>query len=226
MDKREILELFSFYREASLKERRQILQATNLKRLSAGNLIQLEGDSCREFYWVGAGNTRVYKSNNKGKEITLYHVSRGESCVLSATSILSDRTFPATAAVQKTVQAVIISPVDFKQLVLDAPSFRKFVYNLIGSGIADILALLHGLAFLKIETRLAQFLWRQFDNKGLPVPVVTFTHDQIAAELDYAREVISRMLKELEKKQIIKLSRGHIRVVDANELRRMALTSV
>jgi len=225
LDKHNILESYPFFQKSSRKEQARILRATVLEELAPGRVLQVEGEPCRQFYWLGKGSIRVYKSDSGGKEISLYHVTRGQDCALSAASILTGCPFPAAAQVEESAQAVLINLQDFQELLTESEHFRRHVFMLVGAGIANLIHLVHELAFNNIESRLAWYLYRRFGNNGHTSLMIHETHARIAGELGYSREVVSRQLKEFERDGIIKLDRTRIKLLDAKKLNATAIDS-
>jgi len=225
MDKRDVLELYPFYQQASQREQENFLRKLMLQGMPVSHPVHLEGKVCQRFYLIGEGSIRVFKADSDGKEITIYHVRKGENCPLSAASMLTSCLYAATSEVEEDVKGGFIGSPDFSELVASSETFRKQVCKLVGSGIANLLHLVHELAFDTIESRLCWFLYRSFENQGNPRLTIDITHADIAAEVGYSREVVSRTLKQFERHGTIKLDRSRIRLLDSKSLSRTALTS-
>jgi CRP/FNR family transcriptional regulator len=104
--------------------------------------------------------------------------------------------------------------------VKEDEAIRNFAFSAMANHLDDVISLVERVTFCTLEQRLASFLCCQFDNESRAKPaVLSLTHDQIAAELGSAREVISRHLRELERKGGVSLGRGHIRLNDINLLK-------
>ncbi|MBL4693401.1 MAG: winged helix-turn-helix domain-containing protein, partial [Magnetovibrio sp.] len=101
----------------------------------------------------------------------------------------------------------------FHHLVDSSPVFRAFVFSSFGTRLSDLLMLVDEVAFHRIDVRLAKFLIDRQDDSG----ALKITHHNLATELGSAREVISRQLKDFEKRGWVKLSRGHIEVAQDKE---------
>ncbi len=181
-----------------------------------GTIGYSEGMPCNAYILRLAGKSRVYKLSASGREILLYRVSAGETCVLTTTCLLGNSNYPASTIVEEPIRDVIIPKAAFHQLMLESNVFRRFVMENYGALISDLIVLLDEVAFLSIDTRLAKLLL-DFSN-----PTVSQTHQEIAAELGTAREVISRQLKRFEQKGWVVLGRGHIEIADRNGLESLA----
>lgn len=181
-----------------------------------GTIGYREGTPCGAYVMRLAGRSRVYKMSAGGREILLYRVSAGETCVITTTCLLGNSDYPASTIVEEPIRDVLIPAAAFHQLMIDSAVFRKYVMTNYGALISDLIVLLDEVAFRTLNSRLAKIL---LDYK---TPQISKTHQQIADELGTAREVISRQLKRLEQKNIVSLSRGLIEIVDQNALSKLA----
>ncbi|NOX76504.1 MAG: Crp/Fnr family transcriptional regulator [Gammaproteobacteria bacterium] len=188
--------------------------------LPAGVVAFNEGDVCRNYLLVLEGSVRVQKLSASGKEIVLYRVEAGQSCVLTTSCLLSGEHYHAEAVTETPVQAVAI-PLSAFQQALTIPTFREFVFATYGQRVTSLVTLIDAIAFGRMDDRLAHQLLEMADADG----IVVATHQELARELGTAREVISRLLKEFERHGWLALKRGRVRVVAADALRERVLRS-
>lgn len=219
MDCSDILNLFAFYRQAPAALQQRMQASAQVVELPAGAFYFHEGDTCSQIALLGAGNIRVFKNSETGREITLYHVCTGETCILTASCVLAGASYPATARVEVPAQAVLFPAAHFRAWVGMHEEVRRFIFEILARRVANIMALVEEIAFRKMDQRLAEFLLMRFANAGAPVTSLQLTHEQIAAELGSAREVISRLLKEFERLGAIELGRARIRLRDEQALK-------
>jgi CRP/FNR family transcriptional regulator len=151
-----------------------------------------------------------------GREILLYRVTAGETCVITTTCLLGSSDYPASTIVEEPIRDVLIPASAFHQLMTDSVIFRKYVMANYGALISDLIVLLDEVAFHSLDARLAKVL---IDAK---VTIINRTHQQIADELGTAREVISRQLKRLEQKGAVSLGRGNVEIIDRQILEKIA----
>lgn len=182
-----------------------------------GTIGYREGMPCGAYVMRLAGKSRVYKMSTSGREILLYRVGAGETCVITTTCLLGDSDYPASTIVEEPIRDVLIPANAFHQLMIDSTVFRKFVMTNYGALISDLIVLLDEVAFHSLNARLAKVL---LDANNA---TITRTHQQIADELGTAREVVSRQLKRLELKGAVSLGRGHVEITDRKTLEKMAL---
>lgn len=181
-----------------------------------GTIGYREGAPCGAYVMRLAGKSRVYKMSTSGREILLYRVAAGETCVITTTCILGNSDYPASTIVEEAIRDVLIPAAAFHQLMIDSAIFRKFVMTNYGALISDLIVLLDEVAFHSLDARLAKVL---LDAKSSQI---TRTHQQIADELGTAREVVSRQLKRLEQKGAVSLGRGQVEIVNRNTLEKLA----
>lgn len=193
---------------------REFQQAASFARIPAGKDVFLEGDRVEGIALLISGVVRVYKVSETGREITLYRFGLGQSCILSANAILSQKTFPAIATVEQDAEAVIIPSDVFRDWVRRFDPWRDFIFDLLSQRLSTLMAVVDEVAFHRMDARLASFL---LARSRIQDPI-RITHAEIASELGSSREVISRLLEDLSTRGIIRPGRGEIEVLDMEGL--------
>ncbi len=190
---------------------RAVLSTGSQVQLSAGEHICMEGSNCSHLAFVLSGTGRIYKLSETGREITLYRVEPGECCILTLSCIVSEKRFPAFAVSESELQAIIIPAASIQQWMDDSRSWRRYAWNLIAERLGEVISLVEEITFRRMDERLAFYL-----NQASLFPLrqqARITHQQIAAELGTSREVISRLLKDLEEQGIVELGRGWLKLL-------------
>lgn len=200
-------ENYSFLNNLSEDEIENVKNYSIVKTLPAGAMVFLEGDICGFFSLIISGVVRVYKLGETGREITLYRFTTGESCILTASCILSNHKFPAAAAVEEEVQAVLIPSELLKELTKNYDVWRKYFFDVLAERLAGVMETINEVAFKKMDERIWDYL-KLHSNNG----IIEATHQQIASELGTSREVVSRILKDFEKQNTITINRGKIKL--------------
>lgn len=162
-----------------------------------------------------AGAVRVFLPGQEGREITLYRVEPGSSCVLSASCILGGSMFPAMAEVERDVVAWVVPATEFRRWVGDSAYWREFLFRLLGERLGAVLGKLEETTFERVDARLARRLLAAGANGRT-------THQQLANEIGTAREVVSRVLSRWRERGWIESTRATIRVVDARAIASLA----
>lgn len=196
--------------------RNKLKQSARLVEAPIGTIGYRETDPCNAYVMRLAGRSRVYKISETGREILLYRVGAGETCVLTTTCLLGRSHYPASTVVEEPIRDVVVPAATFHQLMVESEVFRRFVLGNYGDLISDLIVLVDEVAFRNIASRLAGLLLRTEDG------VVKATHQQLADELGSAREVVSRQLKDFERNGWILLQRGSVQVLDRAALHALA----
>ena len=142
MTRTEILGCYSFYRDADPVFKRELENASVAVKLRPGTDYFREGGQCRQVALIGRGSVRVFKKGETGREITLYYVLPGETCILSASCMLGESTYPANAVVDEETEAVVLDAGFFRNAVSTKEGVRKFVFDALSRKLVDVLALL------------------------------------------------------------------------------------
>ncbi len=170
---------------------------------------------CASFLMLTAGSIRVTRLAAAGREILLYRLEPGDSCILTVSCLLGQAGYPARGVAETDLVGYAISRPMFNRLLAESEPFRAFVFHFFAERIANLMALLEGVAFGQLDQRLADLLAR----RG---PLIQTTHQMLADELGSVREVVSRILKDFESQSLVQLQRGRIRVIDQQALAQIA----
>jgi CRP/FNR family transcriptional regulator, anaerobic regulatory protein len=195
--------------------------------LDAGQHICMEGNACQSLALVTKGRARVYKMGATGREITLYRVAPGESCILTTSCILGDRAFPAFAVAETPIEARVVPAATVRTWMEEYAAWRTYVFQLMAGRLGTVIATLEEVAFRSLDTRLAAVLLNRAEgnraegNETGDQSVKT-THEELAADLGTAREVVSRLLKDLEHDGHVRLRRGAVEIRDEAALDRQS----
>jgi CRP/FNR family transcriptional regulator len=191
-----------------------VLDRVQLLRVPVGTPMFGEGSPCRQFPLVLEGSIRVAKSS-EGRELQLYRVMPGESCVLTGGCLVGGRDYPATGVVEQDARLVVLPKPVFDELLATHAPFRQYVFSLFAERITELMALVEAVAFHKLDRRVAGALL----GHGR---VVELTHQQLADEVGSVREIVTRILRSFADQGLVRLSRGSVEVLDAGGLRRVA----
>lgn len=183
-------------------------------RVPAGTVLFDDHQACEGFPFVVSGSIRVIKASPNGRELPLYRVAPGETCVISSSCLLGHEDYNARGVAESDTEMVVLPKAVFEEL-LGEPAFRGFVFHLFADRIADLMQLIEEVAFHKLDQRLAALLL----GKGR---VLHTTHQQLADELGSVREMVSRLLKGFAAQGLVKLGREQVELIDPAGLRRVA----
>lgn len=184
-------------------------------RIPAGQSINHQGDPCSHLGLLISGVVRVYKLAETGREITLYRITAGESCVLTASCIMSGTPFPAEAIAETDLEAIAVSAQQVRTWMGASNAWRSFIFSLVSQRLADMISVVEEVAFRRMDVRIATHLLVQPITQSGEIET---THQRIATELGTCREVVSRILKDFEAQGMIARSRGKIHMLDHDRL--------
>jgi CRP/FNR family transcriptional regulator len=194
--------------EEALKQ--ELRLKAQFAKIPAGQDVFVDGDRVDGIALLLSGVVRVYKIGETGREITLYRFGLGQSCILTANAILSQKSFPAIATVEENAEAVMIPADVFREWVSKYDLWREFIFNLLTERLSTVMAVVDEVVFKRMDRRVASLLLDQAKVQN-PMRV---THQEIAAELGSSREVISRILEDFSKEELIESGRGTVEVLD------------
>ena len=193
---------------------RQALAQAQRLTVPAGTVVFDEHQPCQGFPFVLAGGIRVLKPAANGRELPLYRVLPGESCIITSSCLLGHTEYNARGVAESETELALMPHVLFDQL-MGQPPFRDFVFHLFSERIAELMQLVEEVAFRKLDQRLAGLLL----GKGR---VIHATHQQLADELGSVREMVSRLLKSFVEQGLVRQSREQVEILDPAGLRRLA----
>ena len=216
--KHRLLDLFPFLATATAEFQYIFFNAAIPAQIPAGHTIAETGSECSQLALVLSGSVRVYKLAAKGREITLYRIKDGDSCVLTASCLMSATPFPAIAVAETELDALIIPAESAKAWMTQYPAWSSFVFGLISKRLAEVITVLENVTFQRLDIRVAAYLVKMAGNG----PSLNITHHEIAADLGSSREVVSRTLKEFDKHGWINMGRGELIIKDLPQLQSLA----
>jgi len=197
--------------------RNALTTRSHVVRLPADSVIFGPGKSPDNLLLLLQGTVRVQQLAESGREVVLYRVTAGESCVLTTACMLAYEDYAAEGIAETDIVAAAVPRGVFDDLVASSREFRNFVLRAYSRRITDLFHVIEDIAFRRMDIRLAQKIIERADTG-----VLKATHAQLAAELGTAREVISRQLAEFQRRGWIAQSRGVIEILDYEGLRALA----
>lgn len=197
---------------------KHILQHASSLTLPANTTVFRQGDVCQSYILLQHGSVKVFTRAENGREIVLYRVGSGESCTLTTTCLFANNKYPAEGVTETEVKALVINKDDFNKGLEQSADFRRMVFDGYSQRLTDIITLVEAVSFGRIDARLAKTLLQH----AVGEMTIHITHQDLAAELGSAREVISRQLKEFERRGWLVLQRGSIELTNTRELENLA----
>jgi CRP/FNR family transcriptional regulator len=210
-----LLENYPMLAELQVSKLDELLAKAIVMSLPAGTTVFDENQACQGFPLVLSGSLRVIKASASGRELQLYRVIPGESCILTSSCLLGHTRYQARGICEHDVEMVLLPAIAFHTLLESQSSFRTYVFQLFSDRLTDLMQLVSAVAFQKLDQRLAALLI----TKQSPIHA---THQALADELGSAREMVSRLLKGFSDQGWLLLGREHIEIIDRSSLSRLA----
>jgi len=190
---------------------KEIEDSGNLKHFSAGEIIVNMDSYIKHIPVVISGSIKVIRTEEDGREILLYYLTPGESCIVSILAGMKNETSKIKAIVEEDAEIMLIPSDKAKEWVRKYPDWTDFIFNLYQKRFEELLEVVNSVAFQKIDARLLHLIKQKtqlYNSKEISV-----THQQLADELGITREAASRVLKQMEKDHLLILSRNKIELL-------------
>lgn len=208
--------ILPFWDNLSTNEQNDLINKTLYIEYKKGTVIHNGNDECLGLMIVKAGRVRVFINSANGGEITLYRLLDGDVCVLSASCMMKNLNFAVNMEIEEDTEFAVI-PKNIYQIINDSNIYAKnYTLDLVSERFSDTMWVLNQFVFSNMAKRLADTLLEHralSENDELQI-----THDVLARDLGTAREVITRLLKQFQLDNLVSLSRGKIKILDAKKL--------
>jgi len=197
--------------------RAQLAASARRLRLPDGCRVFAPGDRSEGFMLVLCGTVRVEHTGASGRSVVLYRVGPGDSCVMTTSCLLSGTAYDAYGYTEGEVEALALPAAAFRTLIEEDAAFRDLALGTFSRRLIELVEVIDELLLHRVDLRVAGWLAERAASRTIPT-----THQTIAGELGTAREVVSRILKEFERRGWLTLTRGAIELQDPAALRRFA----
>ncbi|TYP94780.1 CRP/FNR family transcriptional regulator, anaerobic regulatory protein [Fodinibius salinus] len=181
------------------------------KQFAPGETIVAEDAPVRSIPIVTKGSIKVLQSDDTFKEMVLYYLRPGETCIMSFLAGLYHDTSKVKAVAEEESEVLFIPVVKIHNLIKGHPEWLNYIFQIYHKRFEELLEVVDAVAFKNMDERLLQFLEKRCEV--METDTLSMTHDQLAQELGTAREVISRLLKKMEAEGLVELGRNKIRLM-------------
>ena len=220
MDREELKRFFEnypdFWRHLNENEKNFTLETSHCVSYHTGQSVHSSNNRCAGVLFLVNGDLRVYIMSEEGKEVTLYRLSAGDICIMSASCVMDDVTFDVYVDATTDVSAVLLPTSTFSKLQKGNIYIENFSNKIKARRFSDVMWTMQQILFFSFDRRLAIFLYDEYVKNG---PIIRYSHLEIARFLGSAREVVSRMLKYFESEGIVAVSRKEIEIIDKKKLK-------
>lgn len=194
-----------------LEDKEALMKLGITKKFKTGETILSEDSSVQSIPIITEGSVKVLQTDDELKEMVLYYLRPGETCVMSVLAGLYQDTSKVKAVAEEECEVLFIPVNAFNDLIRKNPEWLNYIFQIYHKRFEELLGVVDAVAFKNMDERLLQFLHKRAnlsDSKTIPI-----THEQLAQELGTAREVVSRLLKKMEKEGFVELGRNKITLV-------------
>lgn len=211
---------FSGLAALDAEARRYLEDHSHAVSVPKGSLVFGPGKAPENMLLLLSGIVRVSQVSESGREIVLYRVAGGESCVLTTACLLAHETYVAEGVAETDAEAIAIPQATFEELLARSDGFRRFVFAGYSERITELFHVINAIAFSRIDIRLAKTLCTLAGDDG----AAEVTQQRLATELGTAREVVTRQLQEFKRRGWTETTRGRVTLLDRAALERLADT--
>ncbi len=192
-----------------------LMDSSSLVAIPAGQQVFYPGSLCEHYLLLLSGVVKVQIMSENGREVLLYYVRSGDSCVLTTSCLLSGDSYPAEGITESDVSAFAMSSQAFYRCMEQSAFFREFVFKNFSARLSKIIGRMEAVVFDTIDLRICKALLETGDR------IIVKTHQELAYELGSAREVVSRHLKSFESHGWVSLKRGTVEIINREALRQV-----
>lgn len=211
---------FPVFNELTTQEQSQLLASATLRKIEKGTVIQDSAEDCLGLLLVHSGQLRAFIVSDQGKEITIYRLFERDMCLFTASCMMRSIQFDITITAEKDTQVWLIPVETYKALMEKSSVIANYTNEIMGTRFTEVMWLVEQIMWKSFDKRLAAFILEESnieESEDLKI-----THEQIAAHLGTAREVVTRMLKYFQNEGIVKLKRGAIEITDRDLLYKLS----
>lgn len=197
-----------FWGRLSEQERILTQSGTTHRSYEKGHYIFDYCDSCMGMVYVQKGSIRVFITSEEGREVTLFHISEGDCCVFSSACVIGGITLDVQMVAEREVELLAIHAGTVAKLMEYNIYFKCFIYELSANRYSTAVWVMQQILFAHFDERMARLLLSVYEKTGSNI--IRMTQEEMAQEVNSAREVVARMLRKFESDGLIELKRGTV----------------
>ncbi|MGB0176406.1 MAG: Crp/Fnr family transcriptional regulator [Owenweeksia sp.] len=205
----ELDQIIEFGPSSAIREKLQ--EYGTSRSFNEGDTIMRENAYIRAIPIVMRGSVEVMRTDTEGREMLLYYIRSGESCIMSFLGSIHQDTSKVKAVAEEETEILMIPVEKVGELMKEFPEWINYIFKLYHKRFEELLEVVNAVAFKKMDERLLDFIRRKSQVTG--DKTLQVTHEQIALELGTARAVVSRLLKQMEEQGVVSLSRNKITIL-------------
>ena len=200
---------FPFFEQLTFSSRELLLKHAMEASMPKGVELFHQGDICKDILFLTEGYVRVYRSHISGQEITLYFLEKFEQCNVNLNSAFTQTPAVGTAVSESEIRGYMIPSKIVQEVYVNDPAYQQYIFKLFATRLETMALLVEDIRFKKLDDRIIKWIKENGKNG-----ILNITHEALANHLGSSREIISRLLKSMEKDGVLTLKRGEIALND------------
>lgn len=209
----------SYWDSLSEEEKTVLMRGTTGRSYQKNEYIHGFSDACLGMVYVCRGSIRVYTTSEEGREVTLFHISEGECCIMSASCVITGISLDVQLLAEEETEIMAVHSGTIQKLMDSNIYVKCFVYELAVKRFSSVVWVMQEILFVRFDVRMARFLLSVYKKTGKMN--IQMTQEAIAIEVNSAREVVARMLKQFASDNLIELKRGTIVLKNIDGLKKI-----
>lgn len=198
---------FEFFKNLNEEDKKFLLDNSKFIEIPKDFTLFYQGDICKDILLLEEGLVQLLIYGTEDEILPLYEVQKGEQCIINTSSALSNTTAIATAQTKTAIKGWLIPASIVQKLMIKSSLYQQYIFSLFTLKFSALTTLIEDIKFKRLDSRVIDYLKHKNSS------IIEITHEELANELGTSRVVISRILKDLENKQIIKLHRKKIELL-------------
>ncbi|MCR5090607.1 MAG: Crp/Fnr family transcriptional regulator [Oscillospiraceae bacterium] len=209
--------LLPFWKHLSPEEKKSVTDRSSVRSFNDGQIISSSDTSCMGIVLILEGGIRVCLLSEEGREITLYRLEEGDCCVTTASCVIRQISFDTVVYAHGRTSMLVI-PSDVCQHLSESNIYlRCFLYETETGRFSQAIWVIQQILFRRFDQRLADYLLSESEKKG--TTDLKMTQEEIARDVNSAREVVARMLRHFSAEGLVEVRRGHLLLLNPDGLR-------
>lgn len=209
----------SYWDSLSEEEKAVLMRGTTGRSFQKNEYIHGFSDACLGMVYVCRGSIRVYTTSEEGREVTLFHISEGECCIMSASCVITGISLDVQLLAEEETEIMAVHSGTVQKLMDSNIYVKCFAYELAVKRFSSVVWVMQEILFARFDVRMARFLLSVYEKTGKLN--IQMTQEAIAIEVNSAREVVARMLKQFASDNLIELKRGTIVLKNIDGLKKI-----
>ena len=216
MDNEELIKNLPYWDDLSDKEKDRVAQRAVKVEFEKDEFIDGFNDACLGMIYVVKGSVRVFITSKEGREVTLFHIFEGDSCILSASCVIGEISLDVQLMAEDDTEILAVPAGTFSSLMDSNIHVKCFAYELSTKRFSTVVWVMQQILFDRFDERLARLLIGIYEKTG--DEKIKMTQEDMAKEVNSAREVVARMLRQFADDGWVEINRGQITLTDIDAL--------